>query len=100
QRGRRFRGAEQASRVSPEARATSAEPTLERNPTFAVGRHQGDAWQRAVSAVRAFRAAYRAALEQWRHGVRSAAFPAGTWWMRVFHGAIVPHVATATAGPR
>src|SRR5215813_483594 len=69
QQGRRFLGAEQASRVSPEARATSAEPTLDRNPTFAVGREQGDAWRRAVSAVREFRAEYRAALEQWRHGM-------------------------------
>jgi hypothetical protein len=39
-----------------------------------------------------FRAAYRAALGLWRDRVRSVAFPAGTWWMRVFHGANVADV--------
>ncbi|WP_437809314.1 transposase [Sorangium sp. So ce1078] len=92
QHGRCFLGAERASRISPYERATSFEALRERNPTFAVGREQGDAWRIAGGAVRAFRASYRAALERWRAGVRSAVFPVGTWWMRVFHGVIVTDV--------
>ena len=76
-----------ACEVSPYERATSFEALRERNPTFAVGRNQGAAWHRAAAAVKAFRASYRAALERWCAGVRSALFPTGTWWMRVFHGA-------------
>ncbi|WP_437971958.1 transposase [Sorangium sp. So ce260] len=94
-RGLRFLGAERASTVSPYERATSAEGLRGRNPTFAVGRDQGDAWRTAAAAVRAFRASYRAALERWRAGVRSILFPVGTWWMRTFHGASVHDVVLA-----
>jgi len=90
--GLRFLGAEQACKISPEERATSFESLRARNPTFAVGREQGDAWRRAAAAVRAFRAAYRAALDQWCAGVRSAVFPAGTWWMHAFHRASINDV--------
>lgn len=86
---RTFLGADQACKVSPTARATTPEPKVDRNPTFAVGRSQRDAWQRAVTRVRSFRKAYQAALEQWCAEVRDVVFPAGTWWMRVFHGAVV-----------
>ncbi len=90
--GLRFLGAERASKVSPCKRATSFEALRDRNPTFAVGRDQGDPWRIAGAAVRAFRASYRAALERWRAGIRSVVFPAGTWWMRTFHGASVTDV--------
>jgi putative transposase len=90
--GLRFLGAERACRVSPDERATSFESLRARNPTFAVGREQEGAWRRAAAAVRAFRASYRAALEQWCAGVRSAVFPGGTWWMHAFHGASVNDV--------
>ncbi|WP_437595590.1 transposase [Sorangium sp. So ce590] len=95
QHGRHFLGAERASKISPYARATSFEALRECNPTFAVGRDQGDAWRIAGAAVRAFRALYRAALERWRTGVRSVVFPAGTWWMRTFHGASVTDAVAA-----
>ncbi|WP_437942420.1 transposase [Sorangium sp. So ce341] len=88
-RGLRFVGAEQVTKNSPYERATSSEGLRERNPTFAVGRDQGDAWRTAAAAVRAFRASYRVALERWRAGVRSVLFPVGTWWMCTFHGASV-----------
>jgi REP element-mobilizing transposase RayT len=91
----RFLGAERARAVAPTARATSQEPRLDRRPTFAVGRGQEDASRQAVKAVRAFRRAYRAVLDQWRAGVRDVVFPAGTWWMRVFHGACVAGIRTA-----
>ena len=41
----------------------------------------------AVRELRAFRAAYRTALEAWRLGVRDVVVPFGTWLMRVVHGA-------------
>jgi REP element-mobilizing transposase RayT len=91
-------GAAQASSVSPIERATSVEPLRSLNPTFAVGRGDGskEAWLRAAAAVRAFRAAYRAALAQWRECVREVVFPEGTWWMRVCHAAgIQSDVSTA-----
>jgi putative transposase len=101
QKGRSFLGAKQIMAVSPHDRATSVEPQRGRNPTFAVGRDQHDLGLRAAAAVRAFRAEYREALERWREGVRcdrvrNVVFPAGTWWMRVFHGAAV-HDATPAA---
>jgi REP element-mobilizing transposase RayT len=40
-------------------------------------------------ARREFLVAYYDALEQWRAGKRNVEFPAGTWWMRVHHGANV-----------
>jgi hypothetical protein len=98
EQGRGFLGAERASRVAPETRATSAEPLIERQPRFAVGRGQGDAFRRAAAAVHAFRASYRSALERWRAGLRSVVFPSGTWWMRIFHGARIVDVAMASAG--
>ncbi|WP_437774493.1 transposase [Sorangium sp. So ce1097] len=90
--GLRFLGADRASKVSPYERAKTFESLRDRNPTFAVGHDQGDTWRVAAAAVRAFRASYRAALQRWCAGVRSAVFPAGTWWMRMFHGASVSDV--------
>ncbi|WP_437677741.1 transposase [Sorangium sp. So ce131] len=91
-RGVGFLGAERAADVSPYERTTTSERLRERNPTIAVGREQGDAWRTAAAAVRVFRTSYRAALERWSAGVRSAVFPVGTWWMRTFHGASVSDV--------
>ncbi|WP_437588177.1 transposase [Sorangium sp. So ce1000] len=88
-KGCRFLGPERARMVSPDERATSVEPPRGFNPTFAVGRGNADARRAAVAAVRAFRSAYRDALERWRAGLRSVVFPAATWWMRVFHGVVV-----------
>lgn len=41
----------------------------------------------ALSRLKAFREAYRAALMVWRQGARDVVFPAGTYAMRVGHGA-------------
>lgn len=80
-------GVERSGSVSPFERATSVEPPRSLNPTFAVGSGDGskEAWFRAAAAVRAFRAAYRAALAQWRERIREVVFPEGTWWMRICH---------------
>jgi hypothetical protein len=78
-------GAKRAVTISPETRSKTPEPTRKLNPTFAAGRGHGDIAAAAARAVTAIRSAYRAALERWRTADRDVAFPAGTWWMRVFH---------------
>jgi putative transposase len=78
-------GAQRAVTISPETRSKTPEPTRNLNPTFAVGRGHSDVAVVAACAVKAFRAAYRAAIAQWRTRDREVAFPPGTWWMRVFH---------------
>jgi putative transposase len=78
-------GAKRAATISPETRSKTPEATRKLNPTFAAGRGCGAIAAAAARAVTAFRSAYRAALDRWRTGDRGVAFPAGTWWMRVFH---------------
>jgi REP element-mobilizing transposase RayT len=79
----------EAIKVSPYQRATSWEDIRGIDPSIAVGRGQREARKLAIAAIKTFRRAYRAALELWRNGNRSAIFPRGTWWMAVFHGAPV-----------
>ena len=78
-------GAKRAATISPETRSKTPEATRKLNPTFAVGRGHSDIAAAARRVVTAFRSAYCAAIELWRSGDRDVAFPAGTWWMRVFH---------------
>ena len=40
-----------------------------------------------LDSRRQFLRDYHAAMQKWRAGLRDTAFPYGTWWMRVFHGA-------------
>jgi len=87
-RGWRVLGADRVRRLSPYRRATSFELLRDRNPTFAVGRGQKKMFFTAVAELRAFRRAYRQALEQWRTGLRSVVFPQGTWCMCRVHGAV------------
>jgi REP element-mobilizing transposase RayT len=87
--GRSFPNARDLCTVPPLTRPKSVEPSVDRNPTFAPGRNQIDAGHEAVSALRTFRSLYRQALTRWRDLERDVVFPAGTWWMRVFHGAVV-----------
>jgi hypothetical protein len=85
-RGWRVLGAERIRRLSPYRRATSFELLRGRSPTLAVGRGQKKVFFQAVAELRAFRHAYRQALEQWRAGLRSVVFPQGTWCMCRVHG--------------
>ncbi|MBK9265976.1 MAG: transposase [Polyangiaceae bacterium] len=78
-------GPKRAATISTETRSKAPEPMRKLNPTFAAGRGCGAIAAAAARAVKAFRAAYRAALERWCMGDRDVAFPEGTWWMRVFH---------------
>jgi len=88
-KGWRVLGAERVRRLSPYQRSTTHEPVRDRNPTFAVGRGQRRQFFDAVGELRAFRKAYRQALEQWCAGLRDAVFPRGTWLMSRLHGAAV-----------
>jgi REP element-mobilizing transposase RayT len=89
-RGWRILGGDRVRRLSPYRRATSFELLRDRNPTFAVGRGQRKVFFQAVAELRAFRRAYRDALERWRAGLRSVVFPPGTWCMCRVHGAVAP----------
>ena len=84
-RGWSFMGAKRVLEGSPYDRAKSWEPLRGRNPQFAVGANQRQAFADAVAALRGFRRAYRDALDSWRAGVRTVLFPAGTWIMHVLH---------------
>jgi len=89
EKGRAFMGRDRVMKVSPYQRATAWEEIRVLNPTFAVGRGQHEARKLAIAALKAFRRAYRAALELWREGDRTAVFPQGAWWMATFHRAPV-----------
>ncbi|MDQ3036300.1 MAG: transposase, partial [Myxococcota bacterium] len=89
-----FAGPEYCAQVSPNHRMTSAEPIRDRNPVLAAGRGQTAVRLEAIRVLRAFRAAYRDALDQWRTGYRDVVFPAGTWLMARLH---VVEVATELA---
>jgi putative transposase len=80
-------GPKVVQRLSPYERAKSWEPLRGRNPSFAVGRGQKEAFTAAVATLRAFRSAYREALEQWRLAVRDVVFPFGTWVISWAHSA-------------
>jgi REP element-mobilizing transposase RayT len=90
-RARKWRvyGPDRIRRMSPYQRAKSFEPLRDRNPTFAAGRGQRAVFFRAVQELRAFRRAYREALERWKEGMRNVWFPAGTWAMVHIHCALV-----------
>jgi hypothetical protein len=84
-RGWKVMGVDRIARLSPYERAASWEPLRGRNPTFAVGRGQREAFAHAVAFLREFRSAYRDALQRWKTGLRDAIFPVGTWLMRHMH---------------
>ena len=84
-----YLGADRCAKLFPFRRARSCEPIRKRNPTFAVGRWNADAYDEAVERLRAFRLAYRQRLESWRAGLRDAPFPPGTWLMRHRHRVVV-----------
>jgi len=92
-RGWAFLGADRVRKASPYDRAKSWEPLRGRNPQFAVGRGQREAFFEAVASLRAFRRAYREALQRWRGGLRRVCFPSGTWTMSWLHGVNVAAVA-------
>jgi putative transposase len=83
-------GAKRATQVPPSSRITSHQLICQHNPTFAVGRGNTRKIRQApIVDLSAFHTSYRNALRRWRAGDRFVVFPAGTYAMRVFHGANV-----------
>lgn len=80
-----FVGARRVLRQAPTKRARSDEAFGCLNPQFAAAGHRAAASE-AVRRLRVFNAQYDKALAAWTSGKRSVLFPAGTWWMRVWHG--------------
>jgi REP element-mobilizing transposase RayT len=68
-------------------RAKSFEKKWQLVPQIAA--RSGPLRKKLLEAQREFRRAYYAALDAWCAGVRSAVFPVGTWWLRVFHNVAV-----------
>jgi REP element-mobilizing transposase RayT len=83
--GRTFLGRKGVLKQDPFSRPATREPRRQLNPRIACR----DKWKRieALQRLTAFLSAYEEALEAWRAGVRDVVFPAGTWLMRVLHGA-------------
>jgi putative transposase len=81
-----FLGPQRVVRQSPTKRAQSYEAFGSLNPQFAAAGHRNAATD-AVRRLREFNARYDRAFAAWTAGKRTVAFPYGTWWMRVCHGA-------------
>jgi REP element-mobilizing transposase RayT len=83
--GRRFVGVTRVLMQNPFARPAPGEPRFGLKPRIAAR----DKWKRIEGLLRleAWDDAYRVALDRWRAGFREVVFPAGTWLMRVLHGA-------------
>jgi REP element-mobilizing transposase RayT len=85
--GRVFLGRAGVIACSFVRRALSYEQRFGVLPTFAA---KVDVVRDRLRKIeRHFRTRYRAALEQWRGGMRGVVFPFGTWGMRVLHRAVV-----------
>lgn len=84
--GRSFVGAEACRNMPLSRTATTPERLGSRRPTVAAGDRK--LHLAALLQLRAFRRLYRCALDRWVAGERSVRFPEGTYWMRVFHGAV------------
>jgi putative transposase len=83
--GRTFLGRAAVLAQSFAKRARSFEPRRVLVPTVAAKDPHARRLLRGIQ--KAFRIAYREALEAWKAGTRDVIFPTGTWWMRVHHAA-------------
>jgi len=83
--GRRFLGAARVLAQNPFARPAPGEPRFGLKPRVAAR----DRWKRIERLLQlgAFASSYRKAFAAWRSGARDVLFPAGTYLMRVLHGA-------------
>jgi len=83
--GRTFLGAVKARTQSPWSRPRNREARRGLQPRVAAR----DRWGRveALGRLAGFLAEYRDAWRAWANGARDVLFPAGTYAMRVFHGA-------------
>ena len=84
--GRGFLGTVRVRKTRVTDQPRTKKPRLGTNPTFSALTRS--AWLRAVEQLRAFRRAYRTCYHAWRAGDRTVEFPAGTWWMVRYAGAM------------
>ncbi len=80
-----FQGVARVMAQRPTAQPRSVEPRRQLRPRVAA--RDGQQRIAALARLMDFLAEYRAALKEWRDGTRSVLFPAGTYQMRVAHGA-------------
>ncbi len=82
---RRFLGAARVIIQSPFLRPARGEPRFELSPRIAAR----DKWKRieALRSLKGWEHAYQEARARWCAGARDVLFPAGTWLLRVLHGA-------------
>jgi REP element-mobilizing transposase RayT len=83
--GRAFLGAARVRAQRPSGRPTSAEPPRQQRPRIAAADPQLRA--EALSRLSCFIRDYRRAWRAWVAGTRDVVFPAGTYSLRVIHGA-------------
>lgn len=76
---RRVLGPKAVRKTPVHSAPTTPKERFGRSPSFSALTRQ--AWRRALTRLRSFRAAYRRAYAAWRGGTRDAEFPAGTWWL-------------------
>jgi REP element-mobilizing transposase RayT len=83
--GHSFPGPARVRAQSPWGRPSSGEPRRNLNPRVAAR----DKWKRieALARLEVFLADYREAWRSWTAGLRHVLFPAGTYALRVAHGA-------------
>ncbi len=81
--GTGFLGMRRARNQSPTDSPQSYEKKWKLSPTVQAKRPA--ARIKEIRELVTFRKRYRVALEQYRDGVNDVPFPAGTYWMRVFH---------------
>lgn len=89
----KIHGPQHCLRMNPFQRAKAYEVFGAREPTFAVLGGGRALYTLATTQLRAFRRAYRSALEQWRNRKRHVRFPWGTWLMRVQHRVLCDEAA-------
>ena len=82
-----FKGVAAVLRTTIHQRAESCERKRETRPELAA--RDISVRRACLGVLRQFRRAYLAAMQAWKAGERFVAFPFGTWWMRVHHGAEV-----------
>lgn len=90
--GRTFAKVRELTRVPFQRRSRSSEPFGARNPTFACGSVQEEV-HKAKRERRLFLAAYYAALDAIRRGIRAPPFPEGSWrWCRELFKSAPPEI--------
>jgi len=83
--GKTFLGAKKCKTANPFSSPRTTCETGGLKPTFAA--KDPELRKTMIARLKEFLSDYREALEKWRDGKRRVMFPAGTYAMRVFHGA-------------